>query len=127
MITLVFIALAALCNAVMDTCAHHFNDSIFSHMGLWWGPESWRNKYRGRNPRFGRRVLLQCRINETFTFKINYPVVLTDAWHFFKSGMICLLIAAIFFYKPMYGWIDFLIYGGVWNITFFFFYTKIFR
>lgn len=74
--TILFIALAGICNAVMDTLAHHFYTSIFNDLKFnpqFWNPLiSWENKYSKW-----------------------LPVAFTDAWHLFKSGMLTFLSIAI--------------------------------
>lgn len=103
MISLILIIIAAICNAVMDVLENeNFHTSIFMNKNqrFWYKRESWKYaKMIG-----GYRL---------------------DAWHLFKSAMVVLLITAIVFYSPMYGWIDFIIYGIAWNIVFNFFYNNV--
>lgn len=111
MISLVLWALASVCNAVMDTLAHHFYVSVFQKKDpKFWNPEvSWKEV--GYLP---------------FTkFK-------ADAWHLVKSLMIILIALAICF-KPY--WVktgmDIIMYlillGVVWNGTFSLFYNKLLK
>lgn len=123
MISYLLVILAAFLNSVIDTLSHHHSTSVFKKYttGFWSDASttSWKNKYIGGNPLNGRRKLF---------WKINMPVQFTDAWHFFKSLMIILLIAAIVLYNPLFGiWIDFFALGFLWNMTFNFFYNVILR
>ena len=121
MISYILFALAAICNAVMDTLVHHYNKSIFTKLNAWfWDATiSWTNKYIDHLPTKGLRMLI---------WKIHYPVQLTDAWHLFKSIMIVLLVLGAVLYEPLLGigW-DFLTIGIIWNLTFNLFYNKILR
>lgn len=127
--SIVFLSLAAICNAVMDTSVHHYSTSIFSKLDPnWWNGEiSWRNKYFLGDPLQGRRFLF---------LGIKYPVQLTDAFHFFKMLMIIFICASIVTYSPCALFLDcgsvilsqliiFSIYGIVWNLSFSLFYDKI--
>ena len=68
-------------DAVCDTIQHHHNKSILPNNN-WWNKTGWRNKYIDRNPANGR-VQWDLKL-----FKMNKPVQLTDAWHFFKMWKI---------------------------------------
>jgi hypothetical protein len=127
--SIIFLALAAICNAIMDTCVHHYYNSIFSKLDPnWWnGETSWKNKYFEGDPTKGRRFIF---------LGINYPVQLTDAFHFFKMLMIFFICASIISYTPCELFIDcgstflsqlimFVVYGVVWNSTFSVFYNKL--
>ena len=121
-VSLILFALAAACNAVMDTLVHHHNTSVFKHhaKGFWSDAylQSWKNKYIDGDPEKGRKKIFG---------NINYPVQLTDAWHFFKTILIFLIVFAIVFYKPMFTWwIEIIVFGVVWNCTFSLFYKKLF-
>ena len=128
----VLIFIAAMCNAIMDTVDHRFNDSIFDNiknkkLRLWFNSnQGWRNKYVNRNPKLGRVKW------SLFGFKFNKPVQITDSWHFFKMLMIfaiCLIPSLYMVYNPSFNYFDInpiynmLIHWGllgvVWNITFF--------
>jgi hypothetical protein len=131
MISFIFLALAAICNAVMDVCSHHYFNSVFRKWDLkmiWWNAElSWTNKYIEGLPVFGRKHW------KIFDIKIIIPVQLTDAWHFFKMLMIIFIVVSIMTYSgSMFNQnnfiifcIDMLIYGCVWNCTFSLFYNKL--
>lgn len=103
MISSVFIILAAICNAVMDRIENeNFFKSVFSNKNetFWYKRESWK---------FAKKV---------FGYKI-------DAWHLFKSAMIVSLCLSIVFYIPIFGIIDFVLFGALWNLTFNVFYNRI--
>jgi len=146
MISVLFIVLASICNAVMDVCSHHFTKSIFTtskkkifgvnkhEWWRWWNASySWRNKYVNDDPDYGRRKLGNT--------ELNYPVQLTDAWHFFKTLMIVFIVLAIVFYtghfyakyrdlglSPQLALIgEIIFYGASWNVFFSLFYKKILR
>jgi hypothetical protein len=109
--TIFFIALAAMFNAVMDTLAHHYDTSIFKlNNRKFWDPSiSWR-------------------------FAKNFPftTMRMDGWHFAKVGMIWSALAAIVFYEGQLfnilpPWLDFFFLGMVWVISFNVFYNKLLR
>jgi len=125
MVSFIFIILASICNAIMDTCNHHFHISIFNHSKLkaiWWNGEiSWKNKYIGGDPIYGRTKI---------------PVQLTDAFHFFKMLMIIFICLSIITFDKCkiiincnYNIYNFLIilivYGFFWNTIFSLFYKYI--
>ena len=105
MITLLFIAIAAACNAVMDRTenAPAFNKSVFNHFDVkfWLKEVSWQ---------YATKI---------FTWKY-------DAWHVSKSFMLSFILLAACLYSPILGGVfDFLLFGIVWNLTFNVFYNKI--
>lgn len=125
MISLIFISLAAICNAIMDVLSNHFEQSIFSKMNeKWWNPWlSWRNKYKGNSPVFGRKKWCG----------VVIPVCFTDAWHLFKQLMIFFLCLSIVTFEnicvnDIFGLIAmFLITGFAWWAFFTLFYKIILR
>lgn len=123
MISIIFWILAAICNAIMDVCSHHFKQSIFHRKGWirFWDTEySWLNKYVNVNPVLGRRKI------KIWKWKFNYPVQLTDSFHLFKMLMIVFICLSIVTFKPLFNWwIDFTLFGLVWNLIFNLFYNKI--
>jgi hypothetical protein len=122
MISILFVILASICNAIMDVCSFHYSNSIFNKLNpKYWNPEiSWKNKYIDCDPTKGMRKI--------FFGLLDYPVFLTDAWHLFKSLMIIFLVTAIVLYKPLFSQlIDFVSMGIMWNFTFNFFYNVIFK
>lgn len=114
------IALAALCNAVMDVLQFHFHLSVFKYFNAqYWNPEiSWMNKYVNNNPLMGLKKIMG----------ITIPAVLTDAWHLFKSLMIGFLLFAIALAAQspaeLYHFVG---YSITWNVVFLLFYKKILR
>lgn len=125
--SIIFIALASMCNAIMDTSNHHFSTSIFQNYDmLWWDGEiSWKNKYVDGDPEKGRVKIMG---------NINMPVQLTDAFHFFKTWMIIFICSAVvcglFSVQEPIWWhfpIFLLGYGTVWNLVFSGFYDKILK
>lgn len=132
-ISLVLIAVAAVCNACMDTLAHHWDTSIFKDISakrgsLFWADAtqvSWRNKYVNGDPAQGR---VKWKI---FGFIVNKPVQFTDGWHLTKMIMIFTLCAAVVCYHTKNSLItetiNFVVLGTVWNVVFSLFYDKLFR
>ena len=123
-LSLIFLACAAMCNAVMDTCEHHYYKSIFKpyNREYWDGTMSWLNKYKANNVKYGRRKLI---------YNINYPVQLTDAWHLFKMLMIIFIVLSIVTFSSniTMTWYTYtiviLIFGITWNSIFSIFYNRI--
>lgn len=120
-----FIILAAICNAVMDTLMHHYYKSIFKKYDpQFWNPYlSWKNKYVDW---------------DGGDHRMKGFVQVSDAWHIFKTLMIvfiCISVASF----PMMPQIcisdsQFLnysiyiaIFGVAWNISFNIFYNKILK
>ncbi len=119
MIVLLAIILAATCNAVMDTLAHHYGTSIFESLSVhyWYPNMSWNNKYKNKNVSEGLR----------FKFPFAWMANFLDGWHLFKMLMIIFIFIAIMFYKPHFHWaIEGAIFYIAWNGTFELFYQKIF-
>jgi len=126
----IFIILASICNAVMDTSVHHYSKSILSNFKnkLWWNGEiSWKNKYVEGDPKKGR---------VKWIFGFNKPVQLTDAFHFFKMLMVIFICVSIITFDKNcvlvngeYMWYKFMgllcIYGTFWNVPFSLFYKKV--
>ncbi|THU36922.1 hypothetical protein FAM09_18335 [Niastella caeni] len=115
---ILFVAMAAICNSMMDTVENeNIYNSIFSHKDpfFWYKRVSWK---------YGRKI---------FSYKL-------DAWHLLKSAMIILLCAAAITYhyfplfrseiiwKSKWAWTaDAIIFGIAWNLPFNLFYNKILR
>ena len=119
MTSLIFLSLAAICNAVMDIIAHHFWDSIFFRQPnlKWWNSKiSWNNKYNADNTR-----------KKWLWGLIKKPVQITDAWHFFKMIMIIFIIIAIVTYDGMELWYYLPLSYIAWNGTFVLFYKYFLR
>ncbi len=115
--SLLFISLAGIMKAIMDTLNFHFSNSIFKNLNPYFWDEqnyAWKNKYKNRVFENGRRKL----------FGINIPVVFTSGWHLFQSFQINFLMLAIVFYEPLFTWyFDFCIYGFMYRAFFFLFYN----
>lgn len=130
--SLIFIILASICNAIMDTSTHHYGTSKLTKFKntLWWNGEiSWKNKYIDGNPDKGR---------VKWYFGMNKPVQITDAFHFFKMLMIIFICLSIITFDKCnmlvdckYEWYSFIImlgiYGTLWNLTFSLFYNEILK
>lgn len=107
MISLLFLCIASLCNAIMDVSMFRFDKSILKTDNQKWD-EWWSD--RRKRLYWGKHFLQQ----------------LNDAWHFFKMWMIVFFILAIIFYKPMFAfYVDFWIYGIAWNLIFNLFFDHI--
>lgn len=130
--SIILIMLAAICNAVMDTITHHWEESVFdkptgeiTDYDFWWNPEySWINKYHNRDTEKPIKKICFGLFDKPFT----------DAWHTFKSLMICFLMLAVLvawlseppFLNVWWFCLAFYIFLGlVWNLTFNLFYNKI--
>lgn len=136
MISMLFIILASICNAVMDITSFQFHKSVFKDLNkyIWYPKFSWRNKYIDFNFKKGRA--------KWGPFKI--PVQLTDSWHFLKMLMIIFICTSIVTYDfefivmlnslvglpiPL-NWIKLEalgLYGLLWNVPFSLFYDKVLR
>jgi hypothetical protein len=131
---IILIILAAICNAVMDKVLYHYFKSIFIKLDnqQWWDVHSsWQNKYHIDEetgfPDYTKR-------KKWLWGLMNYPVQLTDAWHFFKMLMLLFIISAAVVYKPfsifnngLDIWINILVLGIIYNSTFSLFFKKIFH
>lgn len=113
LISLLLFAAAAACNAVMDTIVHHFSVSVFAGLNdQWWNPAiSWMNKH-----------------NYSFPWNI---VQISDAWHFFKLLMICIISYNFIFVgrRIPVTWgriiVYTILYGSAWNLSFNLFYNHL--
>lgn len=86
-VTIVLVCVAGIANALMDSIAFHFHESMFRACNReFWDPEiSWRNKYIDGDVSKGRRKW----------WIIPIPVAFTDAWHLLKSIMLNSMFLAI--------------------------------
>lgn len=96
----IFLILAAVCNALMDTLSHHYSSSIFKYKN----PQFWNPNVSWQYAKF-----------------LPFTKYRVDAWHLAKSAMIIFLCFAIDF-----SWKG-LILGILWNLTFNCFYNKILK
>lgn len=121
MISLIFLFVAGIFKAIIDTLQFHFETSIFKNFNQkWWNPSiSWKNKWKNGDPKQGERFLGSSTIF----------VSLTDAWHFFQHLLIFCLILSIVTYSKLscLRIIDFLIFYTVFTVTFEIFFSKVFR
>ena len=113
MLTLIFVFLAAVCNAVMDVITYRFDTSIFSKVvRLKWfiDPKvSWRNKYKNEDPSQG----------PNFPFSTTILCAITDLWHLTKNIMLVLLYVGITCYIPIINPVlDVILYYIVCGVTF---------
>ena len=86
----ILIVLAGICNAITDILRNHFATSVFKNLNpiYWDGSISWINKWVDGDKTKGRTHWFILGI------KVVKPVILTDAWHLFKSIMLwCFAIA----------------------------------
>lgn len=140
----IFVALAAICNAVMDKVTHHFHESIFNdpdkfEHDYWNAAVSHLNKYIDRDADKGRNTFkikvpiikrspIRLRLKTIDTRIVIHPAF-TDAWHSYKSSMITYMCAAIVLYDyrgDIWGHLGaFVIYGAIWNVTFSLFYKRL--
>lgn len=112
--------LASICNSIMDRSTYTWHSSIFTKFkNPFFDKDGWKNKYINRDPINGRKKLIG---------NINYPVQLTDIFHFSKMLMVTFICFSIIFYIPIidYKW-DLLIYGLTWNLIFNIFYNYILK
>jgi len=118
-ISLIFLSLSAICNAIMDTVSFHYEKSIFYKLSnhKWWNPKiSWNNKYNQDSTR-----------KKWLWGLINKPVQVTDAFHFFKMLMIMFIVIAIVTYKGMNLWYYLPLSYIAWNGTFVLFYKYLLK
>lgn len=93
MISIGFIVLAAISNAIMDNVLFHYYKSIFknSRFEQWSNADiSWMNKWKNGDITQGER----------FPFSSTIFVWTTDLWHFAQSLMITFFVLAAIFYSP---------------------------
>lgn len=116
-ITIIFLCLyfAGLCEAAMDTLAHHYEQSIFKNMNPnYWNPTiSGKNKWKNGDRNQGERFFLSSTLLVGFT----------EGWHLFKMGRTLLLFASI---AALSNWIIALLMMGLFKGVFTLYY-KTFR
>lgn len=103
----ILVFIAAFFNAVMDRTTEpvHFNLSIFRNLNqkFWLRSVSWQ---------YAKKV---------FGWK-------ADAWHIAKSAMIICMVCAMVFYESMLPYyIDILVLGALWNLSFNLFYNRLLK
>jgi hypothetical protein len=118
--SIIFIILASMCNALMDTLSTRYDVSIFrnfKNQQFWDWRISWKNKWKNGNIRNG----------ESFFLSSTMLSALTDGWHLAKGLMLGFISLAVVMYVPMYGILDACIFCIVWGMTFEFSYNKLFK
>ena len=131
MLSVLFLVLAGMCNAVMDKIVFHWDDSVFKGSKLdWWAnPEvSYKNKWRNNSNSSG---------GEKFPGSSTVFVWVTDLWHFAQSFMISFFVLAALFYGDGIinyfdnNWfnifIDFIILKSAFSLTFELFWSVILK
>jgi hypothetical protein len=116
--TIIFLILAAFCNAVMDVLSTRYYVSIFGNFKnkqFWDWNISWRNKWQWGEKANGEKFFLS---SSMLSF-------MTDGWHLAKALMIIFISLAIVCYKPLFGLIDLILFNCIWGITFELFYSKL--
>lgn len=86
-ISLLLILISSLAKSVSDAIAHG-KDSVFPNNNWWDASESWKNKYKDRDPEKG----------PAFPLSTTLLVFVTDAWHFFNmigSTAYCMIPAVL--------------------------------
>ena len=127
MISIIFLCLAGIMNAVMDTILFRYEQSIFNSRvwRQWANPiVSWRNKWKDGKKELG----------EAFPGSSTIFVWTTDLWHFAQSMMISFFVIGALSYSPictLFGdtaglLIDFAILKIAFSISFEICWSKIF-
>jgi hypothetical protein len=104
----ILIALAVLCNVVMDKTKDtiQYESSVFYKWG--WNPKFWNDEA----------------YDKEFVPFTKYKL---NAWHLSKSAMLWLLFVIPFVYKPFLGYLDYPIMLIEWVVLFSPMYHKIFN
>lgn len=130
MLSILFLSLAGICNAIMDSILFHWDKSIFKGSKLeWWAnPEvSYKNKWKNHS---------NSEDGEKFPGSSTIFVFITDLWHFAQSFMITFFVLGVLLYDgivvikgyPLVSLlIDFVILKGVFSLTFELFWGKILK
>jgi len=101
-----YLIIAAILNAFMDRVENEsFYESIFAN----WNEKFW---YKRTSWKYAKKI---------FSWKM-------DGWHIAKSLMIISLVMAMVKYTVFYNWwVDLIMAGALWNVTFNIFYNKLFK
>lgn len=130
MLSILFLSLAGICNAIMDSILFHWDKSIFKGSKLeWWAnPKvSYKNKWKNHS---------NSEDGEKFSGSSTIFVWVTDLWHFAQSFMITFFVLGVLLYDgivvikgyPLVSLlIDFVILKGVFSLTFELFWSKILK
>lgn len=118
-LTALFLGLAAMSNASMDTLVHHYSYSFAAEYKLdrqFWDPAiSWKNKYVNNNPDKGRIKI------DLLLFEIDKPVILTDGWHLLKGIMLAFIFFSSVVWIQVNWWKKLLFFIGftiLWSLVF---------
>lgn len=118
MISLFFVFLAGIFNAIMDVLRFHYSTSIFSK----WKNQNWINPSLSWNNKWKPKSKLGDLIMSTVL------VWVTDFWHLSKFIMLLLLFSAVVFYQPLVNWwVDLIIFYCTFTITFEIFFSRVFK
>ena len=107
--SIIFLALAAMFNALMDSVEYEtaFEKSIFYKLNPKWWCKS---------------------ISWEYVKFLPFTKYRPDAWHLAKSSMVICIVLALVFAKPEVAKLPyFVILGLTWNVSFNLFYNHIFR
>jgi len=108
-----FVLLACIMNAGMDSLRHSFKTSFARNWdSAFWNPTvSWLNKYNDFIPENGRRKI----------WFIVIPAAFTDGWHLLKMFMLGFLFIAMSLNVTdnlLHDFYLFLLYQLIWNVLF---------
>ena len=130
MLSILFLSLAGMCNAIMDTLVFHWDTSIFkgSKYEWWANPEiSYRNKWKNNS---------NSEDGEKFLGSSTIFVWVTDLWHFAQSFMISFFVLGVLSYDGIteltdINWvnilIDFILLKLSFSLTFELFWSKLLK
>jgi hypothetical protein len=114
-----FICLASMFNAGMDSISFHYNTSFAKALDLnenFWNPsQSWRNKYVDLDPAKGRKKI------NLLSFQFELPVIFTDGWHLLKASMIFSFFLSLLVWipgSPLKKLLSFIVLAVIWNVVF---------
>jgi len=118
-LTFLFLSLAAVSNAGMDTLTHHYKNSFAAYYNLsrqFWDPAiSWKNKYIEGDP-----AKQKVKVSLLF-FSINKPSFLTDGWHLLKAIMLSFIFLSSVVWIPV-DWrrriLLFSAFAVLWSVVF---------
>ncbi len=134
LLIILFVVIAAIANAVMDTLADkpHFDKSIFAKLNpdYWLKTDSWDNKYKDIDGDGEGDVVGGLKYKWPFGWIANF----LDGWHLFKMVMIFAITLPIALgieivtIKGFNHWLlDWTVIGGMWILIFNLFYNKILK
>ena len=119
-ISLILVAFAGICNAIMDVLKTKFNKSIFRN----WKNQQWVNPELSHLNKW--KYVDGFWAGEKFFGSSTFLVWLTDFWHLAKFLMLLLVSFAIVLYSPIIvWWADWFIFYCAFTIPFEIFYSKV--